>query len=76
MSAPNAGSSGRRPRATVLGVLLVAIASVVAFVVIGTRPRGPKVLNQATPAREVRPLTTDPDPRFDPLPFERENHER
>ena len=37
-------------------------------------PSGPKLLNEPTKAREARPLTTQPDSRFDPLPFEREKH--
>jgi hypothetical protein len=41
-----------------------------------TRPHGPKLLNRSTAAREVRPLTTKPDPRFAPLPIEREKHAR
>jgi len=44
-------------------------------VVLARKPaRGPKLLNQPTKAREVRPLTTQPDPRFAPLPMEREKH--
>jgi hypothetical protein len=38
--------------------------------------RGPKLLNEPTAAREVRPFTTAPDPRFAPLPLEREKHEK
>jgi hypothetical protein len=38
------------------------------------RPHGPKLLNENTAAREVRPFTTKPDPRFAPLPLEREKH--
>jgi hypothetical protein len=36
--------------------------------------RGPKLLNEPTNAHEVHPFTTAPDPRFAPLPLEREKH--
>jgi hypothetical protein len=55
-----------------LAILLAGVAAV--FVALRQRPHGPKLLNQATDAREVRPLTADPDPRFAPLPLEREKH--
>ena len=43
-------------------------------IVLQRQPRGPKLLNQPTKAREVRPFSTKPDPRFAPLPLEREKH--
>jgi hypothetical protein len=33
-----------------------------------------KLLNKPTKAREVRPFSTKRDPRFAPLPLEREKH--
>jgi len=45
-----------------------------AFILFPRPARGPKLLNEPTKAREARPFTTNPDPRFDPLPLEREKH--
>lgn len=39
-----------------------------------SQPGHPAVLNEATEAREIRPFTTSPDPRFAPLPYEEERH--
>jgi|GEM_PF-3735374 len=36
--------------------------------------QGPRPLNQPTKAREARPFSTEPDPRFAPLPLEPEKH--
>jgi len=60
------------------------VAAVLIFVVVallvGARlarhrtPRGPRLLNEPTRAREVRPFSTAHDARFDPLPLEPEKH--
>jgi hypothetical protein len=55
-----------------LGLLIVLAGGAFAF--LRQQPRGPKLLNEPTKAREARPFTTKPDPRFDPLPLEREKH--
>jgi hypothetical protein len=65
---------GRRFLLAALFVLLVGAA--IAAVRLRRQPRGPELLNRPTRAREVRPFTTQRDPRFDPLPFEREKHGR
>jgi hypothetical protein len=63
-----------------LSVILLVIA-LFAVVALGgvlwarrLRPRGPKLINAPTRAREVVPFTTRPDSRFAPLPLEREKH--
>jgi hypothetical protein len=64
--------------AVLLGVLVIGLAFGGAAIAISRRGRGPshpKILNQVTQAREARPFTTTPDPRFAPLPIEREKHE-
>lgn len=75
MSPSGDNTRGRRPRGRLLAVICILILFAGgAVVVLRKTPRGPKLLNQPTKAREVRPLTTTPDPRFDPLPLEREKH--
>jgi hypothetical protein len=72
---PNNKTPGRRNLRRYLilvGLFIVLIAGAVIF--FRRPPRGPKLLNQQTKAREARPFTTKPDPRFDPLPFEPEKH--
>jgi len=71
-------NNGRRPgRAAWIAVALLVAALVVVLVVRRQRaPHGPRVLNQRTPAREVRPLVPGPDARVDPLPIEREKHDK
>ena len=68
---------GRRYLAMLIGFLVLLGATVV-YAVSVKRDRGdtPKLLNRPTAAREVRPLTDKPDPRFAPLPIEREKHGR
>jgi hypothetical protein len=56
----------------VVGLIALVIGGV--FAVFRRAPRGPALLNQPTKAREERPFTTEPDPRFAPLPFEPEKH--
>jgi hypothetical protein len=67
------GRSNRKRYFLVLFLLIVVIGGALIFLRV-KRPRGPKLLNQPTKAREVRPLTEKPDPRFAPLPIEREKH--
>ena len=69
----NAHSERRRlwPWA-LLGVLV--LAAVIVALLHARTPRGPRLLNEATPAREARPLSPEPDPRFAPLPIEPEKH--
>ena len=66
----------RRSRSSArwLALALVALAVVVTGVLVLRQPApsGPRLLNEQTKAREVRPFSAEPDPRFDPLPFERE----
>ena len=53
------------------------IAVLIAVAYAATLPHaksGPKLLNQATEAREVRPFSRIPDPRFAPLPIKPEKH--
>lgn len=74
-------SSSRGPSrwtwiALVLLVLLIGGAVVYATGMRGTRGASPKVVNKPTAAREVRPLSEQPDKRFAPLPIEREKHEK
>ena len=69
----------RRPRWFALlaaFVLLVGGAIVYASGMTGSRGGTPKLVNKATAAREVRPLSEKPDKRFAPLPIEREKHEK
>ena len=68
-------TSGRRNPLWYLILVFVIALIVGGYVYFGRRPTGPKLLNEPTKARETRPLTTQPDPRFDPLPFEKEEHE-
>jgi hypothetical protein len=70
----NKARDRRNPlRYLILAGLFIALIGG-AFISIRRAPRGPKLLNEPTKAREARPFTTKPDPRFDPLPFEREKH--
>ena len=57
-----------------LAAALVAVVVVVAGVLLLRQPSpsGPRLLNEQTKAREVRPFSAEPDSRFDPLPFEPE----
>jgi hypothetical protein len=58
-------------------VVAIALAcAVVVLIVLKRSPGGPKLLNEPTKAREVRPFSPKPDPRFDPLPIEPEKHGR
>jgi hypothetical protein len=71
--------NGRRPgrRAWLaLALLVVAIIAVGLLVRRQRRPSGPRVLNQQTQARQVRPLVPGPDSIVAPLPLEREKHEK
>jgi hypothetical protein len=75
----NASTNDPRRRGNLKRYLIIVLIFIV--LIIGeftfarmTRPHGPKLLNRSTAAREVRPLTTKPDPRFAPLPIEREKH--
>lgn len=69
------GSGGRGPRwALVLVGLAIVVGAALAFLTLRKAPHGPELLNEPTKAREVRPFTTAPDPRIDPLPYEREKH--
>jgi hypothetical protein len=55
--------------------VVVIVFSAAAFVVVRQRaPKGPRLLNQPTKAREVRPFSQKPDPRFAPLPIQPEKH--
>jgi hypothetical protein len=71
---PPAG--GRRFRAAALPLLALAVlaVAVAVFAIARARPQPVKVLNQPTEARKVKPLSDRPDPRFAPLPIEREKH--
>ena len=69
----NTRGRGRGSRLVVL-VCVVLMCIIVGVVLVRRQPRGPKLLNQPTRAREARPLTTEPDSRFAPLPLEREKH--
>jgi hypothetical protein len=70
------GRRGRRAiTITVITAIIIALGGALwAFITLRHSAGGPKLLNEPTKAREVRPLTTDPDPRFAPLPLEREKH--
>ncbi|MEA2162990.1 MAG: hypothetical protein QOK37_1117 [Thermoanaerobaculia bacterium] len=58
-----------------LFVVVVVVFSAAALVVVRQRsPKGPRLLNQPTKAREVRPFSERPDPRFAPLPIQPEKH--
>jgi len=61
---------------TLIIVLLVFVGAVAVYAMTVKRDRGqtPKLLNQPTEARVVKPFTTKPDKRFAPLPIEREKH--
>ena len=71
----NQAQSRRQPRLYLVLATLFAllIAGAIVFSLM-RKPRGPELLNLPTKAREARPLTAEPDPRFDPLPFEQEKH--
>lgn len=73
-STDNPGGRRNLKRYSVIVLLfIILIGGALTFVRVN-RPHGPKLLNQFTKAREVRPLTTEPDSRFAPLPIEREKH--
>jgi len=59
-----------------LAIAIVIGGATLGVVFLWNPERGPKLLNEPTKAREVRPFTTAPDPRFAPLPLEREKHEK
>jgi hypothetical protein len=59
-----------------LAIAIVIGGAMLGAVFLWGPERGPKLLNEPTKAREVRPFTTEPDPRFAPLPLEREKHEK
>lgn len=66
----------RNPMRYLVFVGLFIVLIVGGVILYRRQPRGPKLLNQPTPQREVRPFSTKPDPRFDPLPFEKEKRGR
>jgi hypothetical protein len=68
------GSRGRRWALVIVGLAIAVGVVAYAFVALRKPVRGPELLNEPTKAREVRPFTTDPDPRFAPLPLEGEKH--
>ena len=57
-----------------LAILFLGSAVVYAVQMKRSTGRTPKLVNRATAAREVKPLTTKADKRFAPLPIEREKH--
>ena len=59
-----------------LAIAIVIGGATLGVVFLWNPDRGPKLLNEPTKAREVHPFTTAPDPRFAPLPLEREKHEK
>jgi hypothetical protein len=70
------GNRFRNP--IVLAALVVIAAGLIVTAVLIWRAGindHPRVLNEPTPARQVIPLSTNPDPRFAPLPIEREKHD-
>jgi hypothetical protein len=76
-STKTTGSEWRGTRPFALAALLVLIIGVFGAlwsVYARRQPSGPRLLNEPTKAREVRPLTTERDPRFAPLPLEEEKH--
>ena len=69
----------RRVRTLIVVVIIVIVGGTAGGIAIARRsnaPSHPKVLNEPTKAREVRPFSPKKDARFDPLPLERERHER
>ena len=74
----NSRSGGKRRNAFVAFaiILLVLVGAGAVYAMTMKRDRGqtPKLLNQATEARVVKPFTTKRDERFAPLPIEREKH--
>jgi hypothetical protein len=72
-STNNPGGRGNLKRYLIIVLVIVLIGGAFTFGRV-TRPHGPKLLNQSTKAREVRPFTTKPDPRFAPLRIEPEKH--
>ena len=77
MNADRGPSRGRLRRSLLVALcLVVLVGGALAVVLQRRRPRGPALVNRPTRAREARPFTTRPDPRFDPLPLERERHAR
>lgn len=68
---------GWRPLSILIVVLVLMGAGMVyALDMKRNRDGAPKVLNQPTEARQVKPFTEKPDKRFAPLPLEQEKHER
>ena len=63
---------------TLVILLLVFAGAAAVYAVTVKRDRGetPKLLNQPTEARVVKPFNKRPDKRFAPLPIEREKHEK
>lgn len=74
------GSSKRGfRRAIVIAIVLLALAAAAVVYAVAMKPgrgRTPKLVNQPTAAREVRPLSAKPDGRFAPLPIEPEKREQ
>lgn len=66
--------SGRRNLMRYFLIVCILIVLIGGIFLRQRTPRGPKLLNQPTKAREVRPFSTQPDPRFAPLPLEKEKH--
>ena len=56
-------------------VMLLLLIGVMSFIAQRNKTAaGPRLLNEPTKAREARPFTAKPDPRFAPLPLEPEKH--
>jgi hypothetical protein len=70
---------GGKPRNSFVAlaiIILVLVGAGAVYAMTMKRDRGhaPKLLNQPTEARIVKPFTAEPDKRFAPLPIEREKH--
>jgi hypothetical protein len=55
-----------------VGVAVFSVATIIVIRQCATS--GPRLLNEPTKAREARPFSGEPDPRFAPLPIEPEKH--
>ena len=73
-SSNNPGGRRKMMRYFVIVCFLIVLIGGTSIFFLLRPPRGPKLLNQPTKAREVRPFSTKPDPRFAPLPLEKEKH--
>lgn len=74
----NGHQDGHRRSAAILIVLVLFVGAAAVYAVTVKRDRGgtPRLLNQPTEARVVKPLSDKPDKRFAPLPLEPEKHEK